>query len=90
MNRKKDLKGRKINWTPKGGKNMKYSTITHNTSIVFGIWGGLALVGAWLAGEGGIFFGFSQQHLYNDAVVLQLIAISAGICTLIRRQLEQK
>ncbi|MEK7182379.1 MAG: hypothetical protein AAB334_01745 [Patescibacteria group bacterium] len=69
---------------------MKYSTIVHGASIIFGIWGGLALVGAWLAGDGGNFWGFSQQHFYNDAIVLQLIAISAGICTLIRRQLEQK
>ena len=69
---------------------MKYSTIIHGASIVFGIWGGLALIGAWLAGDGGSFLGFSQQHLYNDAIVLQLIAISAGVCTLVRRQLEQK
>ena len=68
---------------------MKYSTIAHGASIVFGIWGGLALVGAWFAGDEGSFWGFSQQHLYNDAIVLQLIAISAGVCALIRRQLEQ-
>ena len=69
---------------------MKYSTIIHGASIVFGIWGGLALIGAWLAGDGGSFLGFSQQHLYNDAIVLQLIAISASVCVLIRQQLERE
>lgn len=69
---------------------MKYSSIMHGASIVFGIWGWLALVGAWLAGDGGEFFGFSQTHLYADAIALTLIGISAGICTLIRRQLEQE
>lgn len=69
---------------------MKYSTITHGASIVFGILGGLALVGAWLAGEGGFFWGLSQQSLFNDAITLQLIAISAGVCTLIRQQLEKQ
>ena len=53
-----------------------------------GIWSIFALLGAWLAGEDGAFLGFSQSHLFNDAIVLQLIAISAGICALYRRQLE--
>ena len=60
----------------------------HWTSIVTGIWGALALLAAWAAGETGTIFGFSQQHLYNDAIVLQLIAISASVCALYRRQLE--
>jgi hypothetical protein len=49
----------------------------------------LALIGAWLAGEGGTIWGFTYQHCINDAVVLTLISISAGICALYRRQLEQ-
>lgn len=62
----------------------------HGTSIVTGIAGALALIAAWLAGEGGTAFGFSQAHLYNDAIVLQLIAVSAGVCALYRRQLERE
>lgn len=62
----------------------------HGTSIVTGIWSALALLAAWIAGEGGTAFGFSQSHLFNDAIVLQLIAISAGICALYRRQLERE
>jgi len=69
---------------------MKKSTILHGVSIVAGIWGVLALFGAWIAGEGGTAFGFSQSHLFNDAIILQLIAISAGICALYRRQLERE
>ena len=69
---------------------MKKSSLLHGASIVAGIWGALALLGAWIAGESGTAFGFSQAHLFNDAIILQLIAISAGICALYRRQLERE
>ncbi len=68
---------------------MKKSTFIHGVSIVAGIWGFLALIGAWLVGQNGTIFGFTQQHCYNDAIVLTLISISAGVCALYRRQLEQ-
>ncbi|OGN10769.1 MAG: hypothetical protein A3J46_01970 [Candidatus Yanofskybacteria bacterium RIFCSPHIGHO2_02_FULL_41_11] len=68
---------------------MKKSSFIHGVSIVAGIWGALALIGAWLAGQNGTIFGFTQQHCYNDAIVLILISISAGVCALYRRQLEQ-
>lgn len=68
---------------------MKKSSFIHGVSIVAAIWGALALIGAWLAGENGTIFGFSQAHCYNDAIVLMLISISAGICALYRRQLER-
>ena len=69
---------------------MKKSTLIHGVSIVTGIWGVLALIGAWLAGENGTIFGFTQQHCYNDAIVLTLISISAGVCAIYRRQLEKE
>ncbi len=69
---------------------MTYSKVIHWASIVTAIWGALALVGAWLAGENGTIFGFTQQHCYNDAIVLTLISISAGICAIYRRQLERE
>jgi len=68
---------------------MKKSSFIHGVSIVAGIWGALALIGAWIAGENGTVFGFSQQHCFNDAIVLTLISISAGVCALYRRQLEK-
>lgn len=69
---------------------MKKSSFIHGVSIVTGIWGMLALIGAWLAGQDGTIFGFTQQHCYNDAIVLILISISAGVCALYRRQLERE
>ena len=69
---------------------MKKSTLIHGVSIVTAIWGFLALVGAWLAGDGGTIFGFSQLHCYLNAIVLLLISISAGMCALYRRQLERE
>ncbi len=67
---------------------MKKSSFVHGISIVTGIWSVLALLAAWIAGEAGTAFGFSQSRLFNDAIILQLIAISAGVCALYRRQLE--
>lgn len=69
---------------------MKKSSFIHGVSIVTGIWGMLALIGAWLAGQNGTIWGFTQQHCYNDAIVLTLISISAGVCALYRRQLERE
>ncbi len=69
---------------------MKKSSFIHGVSIVAGIWGLLALIGAWLAGQNGTILGFTQQHCYSDAIVLTLISISAGMCALYRRQLERE
>ncbi|HEY9585403.1 MAG TPA: hypothetical protein VJJ02_02310 [Candidatus Paceibacterota bacterium] len=69
---------------------MTKSSLVHRVSIVAGIWGVLALIGAWLAGENGTIFGFSQQHCFFDAIVLELVSVSAGICALYRRQLERE
>ena len=68
---------------------MKLSKVAHLMSIVFGIAGAFCLVGAWAAGEIGTFFGFSQAHLFNDAIVLELITIAMALCTLVRMQLEK-
>ncbi len=69
---------------------MKKSSFIHGVSIVTGIWGALALFLAWIAGEGGNAFGFSQSRLFNDAIVLTLLSISGGVCALYRRQLERE
>lgn len=69
---------------------MKKSSFIHGVSIVAGIWGFLALVGAWLAGDGGTIWGFTYQHCINDAIVLTLISISAGVCAIYRRELEKE
>ena len=68
---------------------MKKSSVMHWIARVVGIWGALALVGAWVAGENGTVLGFSQQHLYYDAIVLTLISISALVCALVYLQQEK-
>ncbi len=69
---------------------MKSSTFIHGVAIFAGIWGMLALIAAWAAGDRGTALGFSQLHLYIDAIVLVLISISAGVCAIYRRQLEHE
>jgi len=68
---------------------MKLSKVAHLMSIVIGIAGAVCLIGAWAAGDNGTFFGFSRAHLYNDAIVLELITIAMAVCTLVRMQMER-
>ncbi len=68
---------------------MKLSKLIHIVSIVIAILGPIMLIGAWSAGENGTFFGLSQTHLFNDAIVFELIAIAASVCTLVRLKLEK-
>ena len=55
-----------------------------------GIVGAFCLIGAWVAGEGGRFFGLSQMHLFSDAAVFELMTIAMAVCTLVRLQLENE
>lgn len=66
---------------------MQLSKVTHLMSILTGIAGAVALVGAWIAGEAGMFLGLAQAHLFNDAIGLELITIAMAACTLVRPQL---
>ena len=68
---------------------MQLSKLIHLVSILVGMVGALALFGAWSAGASGTFLGVSQWHLFNDAIVVELIAIAASVCTLVRIQLER-
>lgn len=64
--------------------------VMHATMIVMGTLGALALLGAWIAGPNGTFLGLGSGVLYTNALNLQVIAISAGICTLVRRQMVKE
>ena len=66
---------------------MKKSQIMHIISIISGIWGFLALIGAWSTPTRNI-FGFTQEHCYLNAIILILISISAGVCAIYRLHLE--
>lgn len=69
---------------------MKISKVLHIVSVLAGFWGVLALVGAWLAGQDGTIWGFSQQHCFYDAIVLVLIAIWLQLATMHHIMLEKK
>ena len=68
---------------------MKLSKLAHLLSIVLGLAGAICLIDAWAAGETGTLLGLSQMHLYNDAIVVELLAIAMALCTLVRMQLEK-
>ncbi|MDP2789148.1 MAG: hypothetical protein Q8O46_03825 [bacterium] len=69
---------------------MKLSKIFHVIAAVVGWVGVGALLSAWVAGENGTAFGFTQTHLFLDAIVLVLIAIWMQIATLHHMKLEEK
>lgn len=68
---------------------MKLSSVFHLIGRIVGGLGGIALIGAWLAGEGGTVLGLSQQHLFFDTLSLTLISIAAMVCGLFYLRLEE-
>ena len=66
---------------------MKWSPILHGIAAFTGIFGLLALLSAWIAeiNGSGVFLGFSEEHLFNDAKTLFLASIAFGIGVLIHR-----
>lgn len=70
---------------------MKLSAILHNTSVVAGFVGVLAILGAWLTqATGSALLGTSQEHLFSDATVLLLSAIWLSLGSLWHRWQETK
>lgn len=69
---------------------MKISKILHVVSVVVGVAGIVALVGAYIAGPSGTVFGFNQNHLFIDAGISILIAIWLQLATLHHMMLEKK
>jgi len=69
---------------------MKWSPILHAVAAIAGILGVLALFTAWIAAYQGSFFGFSEEHWFNDAKSLFLASIAFGIGTLIHLKEEKK
>ncbi len=67
---------------------MKWSPILHGISAIAGVFGMLAIFGAWIATSNGSFLGMSEQHLFNDAISLLLASVAFGIGTLIHLKEE--
>ncbi|MEK7063341.1 MAG: hypothetical protein AAB955_01455 [Patescibacteria group bacterium] len=69
---------------------MKLSKVLHLLSIIAGIAGVVALVGAYIAGPTGTVLGFTQNHLFIDAAIRILLAIWLQLATLHHMKLEEK
>jgi hypothetical protein len=69
---------------------MKLSKVFHVLSIIAGFLGIIALLGAWYASKNSSAFGMSEAHLFNDAMVLILIAIWIQLATIHHMKLEEK
>lgn len=55
-----------------------FKLVAFLTAIV----GSIALVGAWIAGKGGVFMGFDWDRLYIDATNLLLASIAFGVLSI--------
>jgi hypothetical protein len=69
---------------------MKISKVLHVVSVMAGLLGVIALIGAWLASKRGLFLGMDETHLFKDATVLVLIAIWLQLGTMHHMKLEEK
>ena len=55
------------------------SQFLHRMGLIFTLVGVVWLGGAWIAGDGGEFLGWSQAHWYLDAIIWLLIAAGLRI-----------
>lgn len=62
---------------------MNWAPILHALSVIAGFGGFLAVIGVWVTQQGREFLGLSQEHLFNDAIVLFLAAIVLALGTII-------
>lgn len=69
---------------------MKISKVLHVVSVMAGLLGVIALIGAWCANKQGLILGMDETHLFRDATVLVLIAIWLQLGTMHHMKLEEK
>ena len=60
-------------------KKVLNSKFLHQMGLIFTLVGVVFMGGAWLAGDGGEFLGWSQAHWYLDAICFLLIAAGLRI-----------
>ncbi len=60
-------------------KKVLNSKFLHQMGLIFTLVGVVFMGGAWLAGDGGDFLGWSQAHWYLDAICFLLIAAGLRI-----------
>lgn len=65
------------------------SQFLHRFGLIFTLIGAVWLGGAWLAGDGGEFLGWSQAHWYLDAICFLLIAAGLRIGCLMHHYEER-
>ena len=68
---------------------MKLSKLFHVISVLAGFLGVLTLIGAWCASRNGAIWGMSETHLFNDAIVLVLVAVWLQVATMHHMMLEK-
>lgn len=76
---------------PRPGRLPRYNHVLGNCAVVVariaGTFAFLALLGAWAATmRGGTFLGFTEQHLFNDAIVLSLFSIAGLLDAIVHRK----
>jgi hypothetical protein len=65
------------------------SKLLHYLSGIIGFVGVLALIGAWIAGDG-TFLGLARERLYFDAIAISLVGIGYRLGSIIHFWEEQK
>lgn len=72
---------------PSSGYNRAMGTIAVVVGRIAGTLAVLALLGAWIAtARGGPVLGMSEQHLFNDAIVLTLMSIAGLLDGIVHRR----
>ncbi len=68
---------------------MKISKVLHIISVIVGLIGIGTLISATIAGQAGLVFGFTREHLLFCSIIVFLVAIWLQIATIHHMMLEK-